>query len=139
MPVILQTSARGFSRMRLRRTLASVLKRLRLEDAELSVVIVREAGMIAANRRFFGRSEPTDVISISQLDGGTPSAPERLIGDVIVSMDAAREQARRFGHSLQRELDILCVHGLLHNLGMDDRTPSERRAMMARTRRLLAR
>ncbi len=130
---------RGFSRARLRRTIDAVLRHLGLADAELSIRIVREKDIVAANRKFFGRADPTDVISISQIEGEPGPSPEKWVGDILVSIDAARDQARQLGHSLERELEVLCVHGLLHNLGMDDRTPRQRRAMMSKTYRLLRR
>lgn len=142
MPVILRSRLRGFSRSALIRAVDRALRRLKLEHAELSLSVISEREMISANRRFFGKNVPTDVISSSQLEGApTPmsrrAAGELLIGDVLVSIAAARAQSRDAGHPLNRELAILAVHGLLHNLGMDDQTPRERRAMMRKTLRIL--
>jgi len=115
------------------------MRRLDLADYELSLLVVNDRDMTESNRRFFGKSSPTDVIAISQVEGAPLLVSgERLLGDVIVSWDAARRQAMEFGHSPDRELSILAVHGLLHTIGMDDKTPAQRRSMMARTRRLLA-
>lgn len=137
MPVVLRSAVGGYSRRRLLRTLASVLRRLDVGDFELSLSIVGARAMRSANRRFFRRDAPTDVIAISQVEGGRMPMPEKLLGDVIVSIDAARTQAAAAGHSLETELSILAVHGILHTLGMDDRTPAERGAMMTKTLRLL--
>ncbi len=65
------------------------------------------------NRRFLGRDEPTDVLSFPQ-PGHTG-----WLGDIAISVDRAAEQARRFGHSLAKEIQILMLHGVLHLLGMD--------------------
>lgn len=150
MPVILRSQLRrrtfsARSALRLTRDLDRAMRRLGVGDFELSVSIVGARAMRSANRRFFGKSTPTDVISISQLENGARGArsarkiamEEKWLGDVIVSFDAAVSQAAEEGHSLQTELSILAVHGLLHNLGMDDQTPRKRRAMMRKTLRIL--
>ena len=113
------------------------MPKLGLGKAELSLCVISEREMISANRRFFGRAAPTDVIAVSQIEGVKLPQHEFLLGDVLVSIDAARDQAKEQGHSLIRELSILSVHGLLHTLGMDDRTTAERRSMMAKTLKLL--
>lgn len=132
-PIVLRTSIRGFSRVRLSRDVSAAMRRLGVSRAELSVCVVGRRAMRAANRRFFRRDEPTDVIAVSQVEGEKTPQPVPLLGDVIVSLDAARSQASAAGHSVARELSILAVHGLLHTLGMDDSTPARRRAMMDRT------
>lgn len=143
MPVVLRTSPgrRRFSVRRLARDIEGAMRRLGVGDFELSVSVVGARAMRSANRRFFGKSAATDVISVSQLENGArkPAMPEKWLGDVIVSFDAAKSQAKEAGHSLQTELAILAVHGLLHNLGMDDQTCSQRNAMMRKTLRLLRR
>ena len=143
MTVILRSRLRGFSRRRLIGAVDTAMRRLGVGRAELSLVVVGERAMRSANRRFFGISGPSDVISISQLDGepfpapARAARPEKWLGDVIISFDAARLQAAEEGHSLQTELSILAVHGLLHNLGMDDATPRQRSRMMRKTLRIL--
>lgn len=137
MPVVLRSNANGFPRTRLKRAVEAAMRRLGVGRAELSICVVREREMRAANRRFFGRRGHTDVISISQIEGAALPSRELLLGDVIVSIDAARIQAKEEGHSLLREMSILAVHGLLHNLGMDDRTQAGRCKMMRKTFRLL--
>lgn len=62
------------------------------------------------NRTFLGKDDPTDVLSFPEADG---------LGEIAISAQRAAAQARRYGHALQRELEILMLHGLLHLLGMD--------------------
>lgn len=137
MPVILRSSLSGFSRRRLKQTVEAAMGRLGLGAAELSLCVVADREMIRANEKFFGRPTPTDVIAISQIEGERLPAPDFLVGDVIVSWDAARRQARRYGHSAFKELEILSLHGLLHTLGMEDETQRGRKAMADKVRRLL--
>ncbi len=103
----------------------------------LSVVLTDDAGIAELNRQFRGIDAPTDVLSFPQLDPSGPAAPlpegEPLpLGDVVVSLPRAEEQAREYGHSRERELGFLLVHGLLHLLGYDHETPDEAAAMEER-------
>lgn len=150
MAVILRASAKGFSGRRLKQAVNRAMRALGLEKTELSLSVVNQRQMIEANRRFFNRSAPTDVIAVPQeagpwkpsrlrrLSGGfVKTEPEILLGDVIVSWDAARRQAKDYGHSAARELAILAVHGLLHTLGMEDKTEAGRSAMARKVDQLL--
>lgn len=74
------------------------------------------------NREFLGHDYPTDVLSF-------PSpGPDGFLGEMAVSVDRAAEQAREYGHTLEGELGILVLHGLLHLLGMDHQTDRGRMA-----------
>lgn len=107
---------------------------LGLEDAELSVLLCDDARIHALNRGWRGVDAPTDVLSFPQdaLPGG-----ERVLGDVVVSVDTASRQAASEGHALRAELRILLVHGLCHLLGHDHHEEAETRAMRAEEQRLL--
>ncbi len=65
------------------------------------------------NRQFLGKDYPTDVLSFPAERG------EASLGQLAISEDRAREQAARFGHTVETEIQILMLHGLLHLLGMD--------------------
>jgi rRNA maturation RNase YbeY len=121
---------------RLARHARRLLRGLRLDRAELSVVLVSDREMQALNRRWRRRDRPTDVLSFAQREGAG-GAPDGLLGDVVISLDTARRQARERGESLGREADRLLVHGLLHLLGYDhERSASEARRMQRRERAL---
>jgi len=98
---------------------------------ELSLALVRDRRMRALNREWRGKDRPTDVLSFPQHG--------RSIGDVVISLDTARRQAREGGWSLAAELRRLLAHGLLHCLGHDHQTPAQARRMAAAERRLLGR
>ena len=99
-------------RDRARKLLALSLKELRLGKAELSVLFTGDSGIKELNRQYLGKNRPTDVLSFPMDD---PS----IIGDIVISVDRAREQSKEFGVSLNEELARLLVHGLLHLLGYD--------------------
>ncbi len=82
------------------------------------------------------RDRPTDVLSFAQREGAG-GAPDGLLGDVVISVDAARRQAAERGETLGREADRLLIHGLLHLLGYDhERSAAEARRMQRRERAL---
>jgi probable rRNA maturation factor len=119
-----------------------MLEHLALEDVELSVALVDDATIHELNRAYRKKNKPTDVLAFPiQTRGAEPEPGDRargaaLLGDVIVSIDTARRQARARRRPLLDELTMLLAHGLLHLLGHDHRTDAEERAMTARTREL---
>lgn len=88
-------------------------------DSELDVIIVDNEYIHKINREYRGVDRPTDVISFALEDEPDIKLDHRILGDIYISIDKAREQANEYGHSLKRELCFLTVHGVLHLLGYD--------------------
>ena len=82
---------------------------------ELSVRITSNAEMRDMNRRFRQKNKPTDVLSF-------PSEMPKLAGDIAISVEIATANANQLGHSVETELKILILHGLLHLAGYDHET-----------------
>ena len=121
---------------RLGRQARHLLRDLRLDRAELSIVLVSDREMRALNRRWCHRDRPTDVLSFAQREGAG-GAPDGLLGDVVISVDGARRQAAERGETPGRAADRLLIHGLLHLLGYDhERSVAEARRMQRRERAL---
>jgi probable rRNA maturation factor len=114
---------------RLRRVLRTAGRALRA-SGEVSVVLGGDRLLRRLNRDYRGRDRPTDVLSFPGAGG------EEGLGDVVISVPTAARNARRQGHSVHRELDILALHGLLHVLGYDHETDD---GTMARLERRLRR
>ena len=95
---------------------------------DLSVVLAGDTRLRTLNRKYLGRDAPTDVLSFptTQLN---PETGRRYLGDVVISLRRAQTQARSGGHSLQEELQLLVVHGVLHLLGYDHATQSGKKRM----------
>jgi rRNA maturation RNase YbeY len=111
----------------------ALLLALELEGAELSVVLCNDARMAELNSAWRGVEGPTDVLSFPQEDA-------HLLGDLVISLDTADRQARERSHTLQDELRILLVHGMLHLLGYDhERDPAAHEEMAARETELMDR
>ncbi len=122
---------------RLRRAAHRLLRGLRLERAELSVLLVSDREMRKLNRDYRGRDRPTDVLAFAQREG-PGGAPDGLLGDVVISVDTARRQAAERRLTLGTEGERLLVHGLLHLLGYDhERSAAEARRMQRRERTLV--
>jgi probable rRNA maturation factor len=100
---------------RLRRVLRRAGRTLRV-GGEVSVVLAGDRLLRRLNRSFRGQDRPTDVLSFPGGGG------EEGLGDVVISVPTAARNARRLGHSVPRELDILALHGFLHVLGYDHET-----------------
>lgn len=110
-------------RLRGRRASASRLRRViegagRVLEArgEVVLVLAGDGTVRRLNARFRGKDRPTDVLSFPGPGG------EEGLGDIVVSVAAAERNARRLGRSLDRELDVLALHGFLHVLGYDHET-----------------
>ena len=93
--------------IKIRRKNRTDLRRLK----EVFVWLTSDRRMAWLHRQFLGQTSPTDVITFQH-------------GEIFISVEMAKRQARMFGNSLTRELQLYIVHGLLHLHGFDDRTPS---------------
>ena len=111
--------------------------------SEVSVTIVTNERIQEINRDYRGIDQPTDVISFAleemvedELEIQVEGMP-RVLGDIIISLPKAIEQAKTYGHSLERELGFLAVHGFLHLLGYDHMNDADEKIMFARQREIL--
>ncbi|TLM88532.1 MAG: rRNA maturation RNase YbeY, partial [Actinobacteria bacterium] len=117
-----------------------VLEREEAPDAcELSVAIVDLDEMTELNERFRGKEGPTDVLSFPCDDPCTVVGPDEpvTLGDVVIAPAVAEQQAVEYGHTVEEELNLLLVHGVLHLLGYDHESDEEATAMQSRERVLL--
>ena len=147
MPVLVAMRGRRAPALarRLARTARALLRELRLDTAELSLVLVSDKVMHDLNRTWRGKDKPTDVLSFSMLEevgsARTRSLAhaEGLLGDVVISIDTARRQAAELGHSLGTEAERLLVHGVLHLIGYDHEVSAAQARRMFRKERALLR
>lgn len=109
------------------------------EDIELSLIIVDNQEIHQINQTYRGIDRPTDVISFA-LEDTTEIMIEgmpRMLGDIFISIDKIKEQAKEYQHSFQREFAFLFVHGLLHLLGYDHNDTKEQELMFEKQRQIL--
>ncbi len=107
---------RGFARLA-----SAALAALDRADAGLTLAFVRDDAIRGLNRKFRGKDSATDVLSFPSFDerAEDPVAEGGNLGDVVISADTALRQAQESGHSFEREVSELLIHGILHLCGYD--------------------
>ncbi|MFD2759454.1 rRNA maturation RNase YbeY [Lentibacillus juripiscarius] len=112
-------------------------------EAELSVIFVNDREIQEINRNYRQQDRPTDVISFAMQESTDDEVAiigedlPLVLGDIVISVDKAIEQAEEYGHSLERELGFLTVHGFLHLLGYDHMNKDEEAAMFQKQELIL--
>lgn len=108
-------------------------------NSELSIALVDIDEMTALNGEYRGKEGPTDVLSFecddlcAVIDADEPI----MLGDVVIAPQVAENQAAEYGHTVEEELNLLLVHGVLHLLGYDHEDDDDAEVMQARERALL--
>ncbi len=120
----------------LRRRARRVLDCLEEREAELSITLLDDPEMATLNEAYRSRSGPTDVLSFSLLEGAHARHRGGLLGDVVIGVRRAAQQAARRRRPLDDETARLLVHGVLHLLGFDHEVEAEAREMRQQERRL---
>ena len=124
---------------------SAIVRTLELEkfdrNAQVSVTFTDNEGIREINSRFRNIDRPTDVLSFPLLDGGDLPDDELFdvpLGDIVLSLERAREQAEEFGHPFEREVAFLTAHSTLHLLGYDHETGEEdERRMRAKQNQIM--
>jgi probable rRNA maturation factor len=112
-----------------------MLERLKLPEAELSVLLTDDRAIQILNRDHRQKDKPTDVLAFA-MDESVPD-PAGILGDVVISLDTAARQAKARQRPLIEEVRFLLAHGVLHLVGYDHAEPAEKREMVAMTRQLV--
>lgn len=104
-------------------------------DAELSLTLVNDPAMARLNRSLLQRRGPTNVITVPLQGGPFPDIQSQVLGDVVISLETTRRQARQHGWNFLELLDFYLIHGILHLLGYDHEAgEAEARRMAEKTR-----
>lgn len=112
-------------------------------ESEVSVTIVTNTEIQEINKMYRGKDEPTDVISFAMEELGEGEiiikgeGIPRVLGDIIISIERAEEQALMYEHAFTRELGFLAVHGLLHLLGYDHLNKEDEKIMFSKQKEIL--
>ena len=105
---------------------------MKIDDAVFSIIFVDNKKIREINKTYRNIDRETDVISFALEDDKTFNTDAfRFLGDIYISIDKAKEQAKEYGHSLKREIAFLSVHGFLHLLGYDHMTKEDEEVMFS--------
>ncbi len=115
------------SPQRIQKILTAILRRERIQDVSLSVVFVTARKIRALNQKFLKHSYPTDVLAFNLKD----------VWEIVVSTDAAVQNAKRFKTSVQKEITLYLIHGILHLLGYNDHNSKDVQKMREKERELV--
>ena len=138
MPVHMQSHVRcvTFDQARLERLARAILSDVGETSAELGIMFVGDQRMRGLNRRYRGKDRTTDVLAFAMR--GAPHSSSHLLGDVVIAVPTAARQAKQGQRSLDEELMVLLVHGILHLCGYDhERSEKDARRMHRRERMIL--
>ena len=115
-----------------------VLEDLACHDKELSILLTDDRHIAALNRAYLDRKGPTNVLAFPMAGGEDPEVVTPMMGDVVISLETALKEAGAVRESLDRTVDRLLIHGILHLLGYDhERTPQQAERMQKEEERLL--
>ena len=109
-------------------------------EAEVDLLFVDNETIREMNREYRDKDMATDVLSFPmyEADEEIDDEEEILFGDIVISLERAQEQCQEYGHSLEREVMYLLVHGLLHLAGYDHMEEEDKKQMRAQEEKLLA-
>lgn len=114
------------------------LKKENLEDAIFNIIFVNNEYIRELNKNYRNIDRPTDVITFALEDEKEMIVEEvRVLGDIYISIDKAKEQSIEYNHSLTREISFLVVHGFYHLLGYDHITKEEEEIMFKKQDEIL--
>jgi probable rRNA maturation factor len=133
--IVRRGSGKKVSTRKLKTIALKILQLIEQDRAELSLAIVDNQEMQELNAKFRNKAYPTDVLSFPS-DAVVPTGG-RVLGDVIISVDKAQDQAKERGRTLDEEMVTLLIHGILHLLGYDhERSAKDAGTMRRREKKL---
>jgi probable rRNA maturation factor len=113
------------------------LKKCQPKETTIGIVITGNAEMHSLNREYRGFDQTTDVLSFNE-NYSDPESGLEYLGDIIISVPQAKKQALEGGHSIEKEIQVLVIHGVLHLSGYDHDTKSNQKKMWQLQAEILA-
>ncbi|MFH0839488.1 MAG: rRNA maturation RNase YbeY [Candidatus Omnitrophota bacterium] len=115
---------------KLKKVVVSILRKSGVRTGELSIIFATDSEIRPLNKKYRQEDRPTDVLSFSLGEEG-------ILGDIVISVERARAQAKAFGTSFKYEMELYIIHGVLHILGYGDEVPPERKVMRKKEKEYL--
>ena len=136
-----QQKIKKVNQKKIERIIKKVLQNLKVdEETEISVLFTDDKFIRTLNNKYRGINTPTDVLSFSLQEGAIKSPEvesDKLLGDIIISVETAQRQADNLNHSMEKELTVLLIHGLLHLTGYDHEKGQDYRVMREKESEIL--
>jgi probable rRNA maturation factor len=128
-------------RRRIREIIKNIIQYLKVDEkTEISILFTDDKFIKSLNKKYRGINKSTDVLTFS-LNEGDLKFPEvdknKLLGDIVVSVETAQRQANNLNHNLEKELMILLIHGLLHLIGYDHEEDRDNKIMQVKENEIL--
>ncbi len=122
-----------------KKVLIKAMKKENLKNTSFNLIIVNNEYIKKLNNQYRNIDKETDVITFALEDEKTLILPskERILGDIYISLDKAKEQSLSYNHSFLRELTFLAVHGFYHLLGYDHLTKEDEKIMFTKQEEVL--
>jgi rRNA maturation RNase YbeY len=135
--IVARSKGKKVSTRRLKSKAIRILKLLKENQSELSLALVGNREIRKLNSQYRNKNEPTDVLSFP-LEQDLPKG-EKLLGDVVISVEQAEKQAEEEKKTLEQELEFLLIHGILHLLGFDHEVSPKEASRMHRMEKRIQR
>jgi probable rRNA maturation factor len=124
---------------KIKKEVQKILENLDFHNSEISILFTSDKHIKELNVAYRKKNKPTDVLSFSQIEGDFPNLNTTILGDVVISVDTAIRQAADFGHSVEKEIFTLLIHGILHLLRFDhEQSEEDAKIMRSKENELLA-
>jgi probable rRNA maturation factor len=107
------------------------------EDCEVSILLTNDAEIQKLNATYRDVDAPTDVLAFAMREGTDGDLNSEILGDVVISIQTAERQAEEYGHSVEAELSLLVIHGILHLLGYDHAEKDEAQIMQEKQKEII--
>lgn len=128
---------KGFSPSSVRKVAQRALETLEYKEAQVSILFCEDSYIQKLNREYRRVNAPTDVLAFSMHEGPFSRVHPEVLGDVVISLETASRQAKRYRHSLNKEIALLVVHGILHLLGYDHLKKDDKELMRRKEKEIL--
>ena len=126
---------------KIKEVIRRILQYLKVDkEIEISVLFTDDKFIRTLNNKYRGIDKPTDVLSFSLQEGAIKSPEvesDKLLGDIIISVETAQKQADNLNHSMEKELTVLLIHGLLHLTGYDHEEDKDYKIMREKESEIL--
>jgi len=117
--ITFQRKIPGLGSQKIKRKLKRLFADLDFHEGELSLLFTDDKRIAELNHRYLKRQGPTNVLAFPMRSGSSPDILSGMLGDVVISVDTAVSESQALGEPLQRTVDRLLIHGILHLLGYD--------------------